>query len=68
MHPKKGKDFDIIYVTSAKLLTAFLGSLVSRYISKPLYIDFRDIFYDVIMDINIYIYAKTVDYLSGLVV
>ena len=46
----KGKDFDIIYVTSAKLLTAFLGSLVSRYISKPLYIDFRDIFYDVMMD------------------
>lgn len=46
----KGKDFDIIYVTSAKLLTAFLGSLISKYMNKPLYIDFRDIFYDVIQD------------------
>ena len=46
----KGKDFDIIYVTSAKLLTAFLGSLASKYMKKPLYIDFRDIFYDVMSD------------------
>ena len=46
----KGKDFDIIYVTSAKLLTAFLGSLISKYMNKPLYIDFRDIFYDVMQD------------------
>ena len=33
------------------LLTAFLGSLISKYMNKPLYIDFfRDIFYDVIQD------------------
>lgn len=46
----KEKDFDVIYVTSAKLLTAFLGSLISKYTNKPLYIDFRDIFYDVMQD------------------
>ena len=46
----RGKNYDVIYVTSAKLLTAVLGAIISLYKKKPLYIDFRDIFLDAYKD------------------
>tara|TARA_B110000858_G_C17765419_1_gene456780 strand:+ start:83 stop:1273 length:1191 start_codon:yes stop_codon:yes gene_type:complete len=46
----RGKNYDVIYATSAKLLTAVLGAIISMYKKKPLYIDFRDIFLDAYID------------------
>ena len=46
----RGKNYDVIYATSAKLLTAVLGAIISMYKKKPLYIDFRDIFLDAYRD------------------
>lgn len=44
-------DYDIIYATSSRLMTAILGAHVSRKLKKPLYLDIRDIFVDTIGDV-----------------
>lgn len=46
-----GNKYDIIWATSSRLLTAFLGALMARRRRIPLYLDIRDIFTEVIENI-----------------
>jgi glycosyltransferase involved in cell wall biosynthesis len=46
----------LVIATSSRLMTAFLGFLISKFNSVPLYLDIRDIFTDVIKNIG----SKTV--------
>ena len=43
---KKTEKYDIVYATSSRLMTAFLGSLVANRQKSKLYLDIRDIFTD----------------------
>lgn len=43
--------YDLVYASSSKLFTAFLGALIARTKKIPLYLDFRDIFVDTINDV-----------------
>jgi len=47
----KGKEYDLVYATSSRLMTATLGAYVARRIGRPLYLDIRDIFVDTIKDV-----------------
>ncbi|WP_043942567.1 glycosyltransferase family 4 protein [Stutzerimonas nitrititolerans] len=47
----KGKEYDLVYATSSRLMTAALGAYIARRIGKPLYLDIRDIFVDTIKDV-----------------
>jgi hypothetical protein len=51
LHLTKGKDYDIIYASSSRLFTAFLGAIIARSLNKPLYLDIRDIFVDTLQDV-----------------
>lgn len=44
-------DYDLVYATSSRLMTAALGARVARMKKIPLYLDIRDIFVDTIGDI-----------------
>jgi hypothetical protein len=44
-------DYDIVYASSSRLFTAFLGAIIARYKTKPLYLDIRDIFVDTLHDV-----------------
>ena len=39
-----GKNYDLVFATSSRLMTAALGAFVSRRLNAPLYLDIRDIF------------------------
>tara|TARA_R110002033_G_scaffold135_1_gene1483 strand:- start:16798 stop:17961 length:1164 start_codon:yes stop_codon:yes gene_type:complete len=43
---KKRQKYDIVYATSSRLMTAFLGSLIANKQKTKLYLDIRDIFTD----------------------
>ncbi len=43
---KQRKKYDIVYATSSRLMTAFLGSLIANKQKAKLYLDIRDIFVD----------------------
>lgn len=45
------KKYDLIFATSSRLFTAFLGAFISKIKRVPLYLDVRDIFYDTMKDI-----------------
>jgi glycosyltransferase involved in cell wall biosynthesis len=47
----KGKQYDLVYATSSRLMTAALGALAARRLHAPLYLDIRDIFVDTIKDV-----------------
>lgn len=47
----KNKDYDLIFATSSRLFTAFLGSRLAKKKCTPLYLDIRDIFVDTIKDV-----------------
>jgi hypothetical protein len=47
----KLKDYDLIYASSSRLMTAALGALIARKKKLPLYLDIRDIFVDTIKDV-----------------
>jgi glycosyltransferase involved in cell wall biosynthesis len=47
----KGKEYDIVFASSSRLFTAFLGSIVSRRKKIPYYVDIRDIFVDTMKDV-----------------
>lgn len=47
----KGQKFDLVFATSSRLFTAFLGARVANKLNAPLYLDIRDIFLDTISDI-----------------
>jgi len=48
---KKREKYDLIYATSSRLMTAFLGSLISNKQKAKLYLDMRDIFADTLNSI-----------------
>jgi glycosyltransferase involved in cell wall biosynthesis len=43
--------YDVVYATSSRLFTAFLGARIANGKSLPLYLDIRDIFVDTIKDV-----------------
>jgi len=43
---KKREKYDIVYATSSKLMTAYLGSVIAKKQKAKLYLDIRDIFID----------------------
>jgi glycosyltransferase involved in cell wall biosynthesis len=47
----RGKDYDVVFATSSRLLTGFLGSVVSIWKGRPLYLDIRDIFVDTLKSV-----------------
>ncbi len=47
----KDKEYDLIFATSSRLFTAFLGARLARKKKLPLYLDIRDIFVDTIKDV-----------------
>ena len=47
----KKTDYDIVFATSSRLFTAFLGARVANKKGIPLYLDIRDIFVDTIKDV-----------------
>jgi len=44
-------DYDLVYATSSRLMTAVLGANIARQKKCPLYLDIRDIFVDTIKDV-----------------
>lgn len=50
------KKYDLIFATSSRLMTAFLGSLISYKKSIPFYLDIRDLFLDSIKSVNFIFY------------
>ena len=46
-----GNDYDLIFATSGRLMTAVLGAYISRKLKKPFYLDIRDFFTDIIGDV-----------------
>jgi glycosyltransferase involved in cell wall biosynthesis len=51
LHALRGRSYDLVFATSSRLFTAFLGALASKRLSAPLYLDVRDIFTDTIKDV-----------------
>jgi glycosyltransferase involved in cell wall biosynthesis len=47
----RGRQYDLVFATSAKLMTGFLGARIANRLGVPLYLDIRDIFVDNIKDI-----------------
>ena len=47
----KSQDYDLVYASSSRLMTAALGALIARKKGLPLYLDIRDIFVDTIKDV-----------------
>lgn len=47
----RGKEYDLVYASSSRLFTAFLGSRVARKKNAKLYLDIRDIFRESIIEI-----------------
>ncbi|PHO10278.1 glycosyltransferase WbuB [Malaciobacter canalis] len=48
---KNREKYDIVYATSSRLMTAFLGSLIAKKQKTKLYLDIRDIFTDTLESI-----------------
>ena len=44
-------DYDIVFASSSRLMTAFLGSVISRIKNVSLYLDIRDLFSDTLKDL-----------------
>jgi len=47
----KNQEYDLVYATSARFFTAYLGAKITNKLKKPLYLDIRDILSDNIKDI-----------------
>jgi len=47
----RGKDYDIVFATSSRLFSAFLGAVISKQKKIPLYLDMRDIFTDTMLSV-----------------
>lgn len=48
---KKLTDVDLVFATSSRLMTAYLGRKIAKKLDKPLYLDIRDIFVDTMDDV-----------------
>lgn len=46
-----GRDYDVVFATSSRLMTAVLGAWIARRKKAVLYLDIRDIFVDTIKDV-----------------
>ena len=57
----KNQEYDLVFATSSRLMTAALGAWISRWKNIPLYLDIRDIFVDTIQDV---LAKKTVYFLT----
>ena len=51
IHHASTQDYDIIFATSSRLMTAVLGAWIARKSNARLYLDIRDIFVDTIGDV-----------------
>ncbi len=47
----RSNEYDLVYGTSSRLMTAALSAFVARWKRVPLYLDIRDIFVDTIKDV-----------------
>lgn len=47
----RNENYDIVFATSSRLFTAFLGARIAKSKKVPLYLDIRDIFVDTIKDV-----------------
>lgn len=47
----KHNDYDLVFATSSRLFTAFIGARIAKNKKIPLYLDIRDIFVDTIKDV-----------------
>jgi hypothetical protein len=47
----KSRSYDLVYASSSRLFTAYLGAEIARKKKVPLYLDVRDIFVDTIQDV-----------------
>ena len=47
----RGEQYDVVFATSSRLMTAVLGSAIARRAHAPLYLDIRDIFVDTMKDV-----------------
>lgn len=47
----ESNDYDVIYATSSRLMTASLGAYIANKRSIPLYLDIRDIFVDTLSNV-----------------
>jgi UDP-N-acetylglucosamine:LPS N-acetylglucosamine transferase len=47
----KGKKADLVFASSSRLFTAFLGYKIAKKAKIPLYLDIRDIFVDTMNDV-----------------
>lgn len=47
----KGKEYDLVFASSSRLFTAFLGRYLSKRFKAPLYLDIRDIFTDTMREV-----------------
>lgn len=59
----KNKEYDLVFATSSRLFTAFLGARLAKKKRVPLYLDIRDIFVDTIKDVlnpKISLFAKPI--------
>lgn len=48
---RKREKYDVVYTTSSRLMTAFLGALIANKQKAKLYLDIRDIFTDTLQSI-----------------
>ena len=47
----RGQHYDLVFASSSRLFTAFLGKIISIFQKAPLYLDIRDIFVDTIAEV-----------------
>ncbi|SJN28793.1 glycosyltransferase family 4 protein [Sphingobacterium sp. JB170] len=47
----KNRKYDIVFASSSRLFTAYLGKKIAKSLGIPLYLDIRDIFYDTLEDV-----------------
>lgn len=47
----KGREYDLVFASSSRLFTAFLGYQIASSRKLPLYLDIRDIFIDTLNDV-----------------
>lgn len=51
LHHVADRDYDLVFATSSRLVTAALGAWIARRKRAPLYLDIRDIFVDTINEV-----------------
>ncbi len=51
LHLTRSRKYDLVFASSSRLFTAFLGRIISRQKNIPIYLDVRDIFVDTLHDV-----------------